>query len=238
MGGNGRERGIVHVLPQVGQVVRLYSLAVQEGKESPAFKSRVAEVMEGKAAIELPINEETGRIGFFPVGSRWNLSYVGPDGTKFGFATEIVGSKQDNISMLVISLPQRQDIQKFQRRDFVRVPAAFDMAVKTTDMRNYHFLATTIDVSGGGLAFECSSKYVLQEKDQLLIWMALPNRGNTAVDHVHAEAEITRVKQPETKGEHQVVSVKFMQISEGDRVKIVRACYEKQLEWKKKRVDS
>lgn len=90
-------------------------------------------------------------------------------------------------------------------------------------------------MSGGGLSFTCEESYRLKEKDALQIWLSLPSKTGH-VFHAFAVMEIVRIKPAAEKGLHQWVSGKFVQISEADRAKVVRACYERQLELRKKGV--
>lgn len=223
------------VLPHVGQVIWLCPYTTSQEKSKLVYKSRVADIQDNIIIIELPINEDhPSGISAYVVGSKWQCWYMGGDGSRYDFQTEILGKRRENIPLLELKPPQKGQVTRTQRRHFVRVPTHIEIAVKTVDrIRNYHFLTRTIDLSGGGLAFSCSDKYVLREKDVLKIWLALPSRSHKVV-HAYAVGEIIRVKPPEQKGENQWVSIKFTQIHETDRAKIIRACFERQLELRDK----
>lgn len=223
------------VLPQIGQVIWLSPYTTSNEKSKLVYKSRVADIQDNIIIIELPINEtHPSGLSSYVVGSKWQCWYIGGDGSRFDFQTEILGKRRENIPMLELRPPVKGQVTRTQRRHYVRVSAHVEIAVKTDDrVRNYHFLTRTIDLSGGGLAFYCPDKYVLQEKDRLEIWLALPNRSHK-VTHVFAIGEIIRVKPPEEKGGNQWVSVKFSEIQEGERAKVIRACFERQLELRNK----
>ncbi len=223
------------VLPQVGQIIWMSPFTTSQEKSKLVYKSRIADIDEEMIVIELPTNEHhSGGIGSYVVGSRWQCWYMGADGSRFDFNTEITGKRKENIPMLELKTPGKESITRTQRRHFVRVSVHVEIAVKTDDrIRNYHFLARTVDLSGGGLAFSCPDKYVLHEKDQLKIWFALPSKANKVV-HAHAVGQITRIKPAEEIGANQWVSVKFTEISESDRAKIIRSCFERQLELRNK----
>ncbi|MGD8189175.1 flagellar brake protein [Brevibacillus ginsengisoli] len=223
------------MLPQIGQVIWLSPYTTSIERSKLVYKSRVADIQNDMIIIELPINEtHPSGISSYVVGSRWQCWYIGGDGSRFDFQTEIIGKRRENIPMLELKPPVKTEVTRTQRRHFVRVSTHVEIAVKIDDrVRNYHFLARTIDLSGGGLAFSCPDKYTLQEKDQLKIWLALPSKSNK-VGHAYAVGEIIRVKRPEEKGGNQWVSVNFMEIKEGDRAKVIRACFERQLELRNK----
>lgn len=226
------------MLPRVGQTIRLQFTGSSEDEQGmEAFKSRITDLTEELASIELPTSESTGRTGVFRPGTSCLVWYVGEDGSRYEFQSSIVSRESGHIPVLLLQLPKKEEIVRTQRRNYLRIETALDIAVKHQDpMRRYHFLARTIDISGGGLSFTCDESYRLREKDVLQVWIALPSK-NGQVQHAFAELEVVRQKAPEEKGLHQWISGKFTNISEQDRVKVVRACYERQLELRKKGVE-
>ncbi|NNV02177.1 MULTISPECIES: flagellar brake protein [Bacillales] len=223
-------------LPRIGQTLRLSLVHASEERNGQTFKTRVADLTEEHIVIELPISEATGRTGPFPAGTECNVWYIGDDGSRYEFRTVINGRQSENIPVLLIRKPEKTAVKRTQRRSYLRINTAVEIAVKTTDpVRRYHFLTRTINLSGGGISFTCEASYRLQVKDRLQVWMALPGK-NGQVQHAYGVVEIVRCNPAEEKGLHQWISGKFVQISEADRAKIVRACYERQLDWRKKGV--
>lgn len=224
------------MLPRIGQTIRLNFMSSSEETELHTFKSRVVDMKDDVAFIELPTSENTGRTGVFQPGTACVVWYVGEDGSRYEFRSTIVGRQSNHIPVLLLQLPAKEEIVRTQRRNYLRIDTTVDIAVKLNDpIRRYHFLARTLDISGGGLSFSCEEGYHLQEKDNLHVWISLPNK-NGQVQHAFVEMEIVRQKPAEEKGLHQWISGKFTQISEQDRAKVVRACYERQLELRKKGV--
>jgi len=222
------------MFPRIGQTLRM-CLVTQSQENSPeTYKTRVADLRQDLAAIELPISETTGRSRLFQPGTEWDVWYIADDGSRYDFRTEVVGKSNDNIPVLLIKLPSKDSLKRTQRRNYLRMNASVEIAVKTEHpVRQYHFLARTVDLSGGGLSFTCPDSYRLQVHDRLHVWMSLPSRSGQ-VAHAQAVVEIMRTTPPREKGQHQWISGKFVQINERDQSKIVRACYERQLELRKK----
>ncbi|KQL49271.1 glycosyltransferase [Brevibacillus choshinensis] len=224
------------MLPRIGQSIRLTFAGSSEDPRLHTYKSRVVDIKDEVASIELPTNEETGRTGLFGAGAACEVWYVGEDGSRYEFHSSIVGRQSEHIPVLFLQFPSKEEIQRTQRRNYLRIDSSLDIAVKLDDpIRRYHFLARTVDISGGGLSFTCDETYRLQENDKLHVWISMPNKTGQ-VQHAYAEMEIVRQKGAEKKGLHQWISGKFVQISEQDRAKVVRACYERQLELRKKGV--
>ncbi|MGN7468915.1 flagellar brake protein [Brevibacillus sp. SAFN-007a] len=226
------------VLPRVGQSIRLhFTGSSEEEQDLGVYKSRITDMTEELASIELPTSENTGRTGVFRPGTSCLVWYIGEDGSRYEFRSSIVKRESGHLPVLLLPLPKKEEIVRTQRRNYLRIDAALDIAVKHQDpLRRYHFLAKTMDISGGGLSFSCDESYRLREKDVLQVWIALP-RKNGNVQQAYAELEIVRQKAPAEKGLHQWISGKFTKISEQDRVKVVRACYERQLELRQKGVE-
>lgn len=224
------------MLPRIGQTLRLNVNSSSEEARAHSFKSRVTDSKDGIAAIELPTSENTGRTGLLDVGTPCSVWYVGEDGSRYEFQSSIVGRQSEPLPVLFLQLPAKEDIVRTQRRNYLRIDSSLDIAVKLIDpIRNYHFITRTVDLSGGGLSFTCKDSYHLQENDTVQVWMAFPSKSGQ-MQHASAELQIVRVKPAEEKGLNQWVSGKFIQISEADRVKVVRACYERQLDLRRKGV--
>ncbi|UFJ42808.1 flagellar brake domain-containing protein [Brevibacillus humidisoli] len=219
------------VLPRLGQVIWLRPHADNVQKSSQTFKSRIADVDGATAAMEIPTDEQTGRPGFFSQGTKWLVWYFGTDGSRYEFQTEVVGRRNENIPLVLIHIPDKNQFTRTQRRNFVRVDVNVEIAVKLEDKsRNYHFLTHTVDLSGGGLAITCPDTYHLIVGDRLKLWMALPMRSGV-IEHVAAVGECTRIQEQESRSSrHFWISIKFVEISESDRAKIIRICFERQLE--------
>ncbi|MBG9771930.1 flagellar brake domain-containing protein [Brevibacillus laterosporus] len=221
------------VLPQVGQVMRLSLASLSEEQSKKVYKTRVADYSEKNFAIELPIDEETGRTESLPIGTTCSVWYVGQDGSRFDFETKIIGTKQENISMLLMEKVAKEQIIRTQRRGYLRVPASFEISVSYPDIRGKQkILAKTLDISGGGLAFACPKNHILQEEQEIDMWISFPSKTGT-VSHAFAKAQVTRVQEQELS-DFNWISLQFTTISEADRAKIVRVCYERQLEIRQK----
>ncbi|QOT00587.1 flagellar brake domain-containing protein [Brevibacterium sp. JNUCC-42] len=221
------------VLPQVGQVMRLSLASLSEEQNKQVYKTRVADYSEKMFAIELPIDEETGRTKTLPIGTTCSVWYVGQDGSRFDFVTKILGTKQENIPMLLLEKVAKEQIVRTQRRGYLRVPASFEVSVSYPNIRGKQkILAKSLDISGGGLAFACPKAHILQEQQEVDMWISLPSKTGS-VSHAFATALVARVQEQELS-DFNWISLQFVAISEADRAKIVRVCYERQLEIRQK----
>lgn len=237
-GGIGNKGGTtLSTYPQVGQILRMNLVTLQKDKAKQVYKTRVSDIIGDVLAIEVPIEEDTGRGYRIPEGMEISIWFMGEDGSRYDFRSAISGYRTDNIPVLLLKLPPIQEVNRTQRRNYLRVDTQLEISVKAADsVRNYHFLARTSDISGGGLSFTCSDQYQLKDHDKLSIWIVIPLKNGTIM-HAQAEGEVTRLKKLEDVPQTQWVSVKFVNINESDQSKVVRACYERQLELRKKGIE-
>ncbi|WP_400163811.1 flagellar brake protein [Brevibacillus sp. TJ4] len=220
--------------PQIGQTVYVNIRDSSEETGVATLKSRVSDIRDSIALIELPISENTGRTGLLDVGTACEIWYIAKDGSRYDFPSSVVGRELEPFPVLLLELPAAEKINRTQRRNFLRIETGVDIAIKMIDsVRSYHFVARTIDLSGGGLSFRCADSYRIGVGDQLHVWIALPGKTGQ-VQHAYAVLEVVRQVVEEERGYFQWISGKFIQISEVDRAKVVRACYERQLELRKK----
>lgn len=128
------------MFPRIGQIVRLNFFDSSEETQAHTFKSRVADIQDDMAAIELPISEKTGRIGVFAPGTQCEVWYVGEDGSRYDFRSCIEGRQNEQIPVLMLRLPPKENVRRTQRRHYLRIATVQDIAVKLEDStRSYHF---------------------------------------------------------------------------------------------------
>lgn len=211
------------MLPKINQtlVVRIASSA--EDEEQRTYRSRVADLLDDHLLIEAPIRSSLRPRWPFQAGDKLFVEYTADDGTNRNFDTRVLGFAEDNVTLAKVEKPSPQQISRVQRRDYLRVPAKLELAIQTN---NAHFIAVTVDLSGGGLSFLYDRTEPLTENQGLSCWLLLHNK-NRANEHVPFYAEIVRIKQIESK---QLVMIKYSKLNEADRQKIVRYCLERQLD--------
>ncbi len=216
------------MLPKVNQTLFLQVASSDEEETKIEYKSRIADIAEDRMLIEVPLNEKTGKYKKLYLGDELSAYFLSDGGVKNFFSTHVLGFKEEVIRLIAIENPDPESITKVQRRTFLRVAAELELAIKFSSVR---FLAMTDDVGGGGISFITEGKWQLKSGDILDCWLLLPYK-NGSVDHANFRPEIVRVKQLES-GRNQVMA-KFSEISDGERQKIIRYCFERQLEFRKR----
>ncbi|TDF99322.1 flagellar brake protein [Paenibacillus piri] len=217
------------MLPTVNQILYIQVNSIDEEEAKQEHKSRIADVNQGYISMEVPLNEKTGRLKRLYVGDELSAYYITEGGVKNYFTSSVLGFSDDVIRLVMIKKPEPETITKVQRRNFLRVPAELEIAVKFSEQ--LQFTALTDDVGGGGISFICDGYIPLAAQQTVSCWL-LANYRNGQIEHIPFKGELVRIKPLET-GKQQVM-MRFAEISDKDRQKIIRYCFERQLEFRKR----
>ncbi|MFE4710939.1 MULTISPECIES: flagellar brake protein [Paenibacillus] len=191
------------------------------------YRSRIAETEDEAFLIEIPMQEGSGRLKKLTVGDELSVYFMTEGGIKNYFYTHVVGFKEDVIRMVRVRKPAPESIFKIQRRSFLRVSAELELAVKSSN--GNRFLVRTEDVGGGGTSFLTDAKVKLDVEDKLSCWLLVPYRNGTS-EHVNFEGEVVRIKTLENG--RSLAMLKFAAISDTERQKIIRYCFERQFDFR------
>lgn len=213
--------------PKVNDLVYIHVASVDKKVQEKEYKSRIADEEEDSFLIEVPIESGTGRLKRLVIGDELSVYFLSEGGIKNFFNTYVTGFADDKVQMIRIRKPEPETITKIQRRNFLRVVADLEIAVRMKD--NTRFITYTEDVSGGGVSFKCDSKYNISQDDQLYCWLLIPYK-NGSIDHVPFEAKVVRIKKLET--DRVIAMLKLVSISDMERQKIIRYCFERQFDFK------
>lgn len=214
---------------KVGQTIHL-ELKVPDGDQKQRFKSKVLDYERTFVYIDFPVNEENKKPSFFMEGTEFRIWFAGKDQAVYSFETQVLGKVDRGIPMLVLKDPGRDEYIRIQRREYVRVDTAVDVAVHPIRDGLSPFTTVTLDISGGGAALVLQGNHKLREKDVLDLWISIPFRIG-GIEYVHAKAEVIRI----IDGKSPIkCSCKFTEINEHDRQKVIRYAFEKQLERNRK----
>lgn len=217
------------MLPNVNQFLYLHVASSDEEEASIEYKSRIADSNNDEIIIDVPIIEGTGVLKRLFLGDELSAYYISNDGVKSYFNSHVLGFKEDVIKLIRIRKPDPDNITKVQRRNFLRVAAELEIAISMSS--HARFTGMTDDVGGGGISFLADAKWPIKQGTILDCWLLVSYR-NGSVDHSQFKAEVVRVKTLET-GNNQIMT-KFTSISDGERQKIIRYCFERQLDIRKK----
>ncbi|QAY66184.1 flagellar brake protein [Paenibacillus protaetiae] len=215
------------MLPKINQMLFLHVATPDEEEAGKEYKARIADWNDEFILMETPIHEQSGRMKKLFLGDELSFYYITETGVKHYFGSHVLGFQQDAIPLVKIRTPDTDRITKVQRRNFLRVPAELEIAVKLPD--HEQFVAVTDDVGGGGISFLCESKWQLHPGQLLVCWLLL-NYKNGTIEHAPFAAEIVRIV--EVAAARKQVMIKFVSINDYERQKIIRYCFERQFDFR------
>lgn len=176
----------------------------------------------------------------YPVMIAQGQSFTGQliiDGIVYQFISKLLRKKIHPIPVWVVSLPD--ELKKVQLRSFVRtsamIPVQFKLILPLVNndpgdpADNPTFSVQTKDISGGGLQLVTRQAFDIGAKGQLVI--DIPEGGI-----IMAIGEVVRVEQPQQETPVFWVGIKFTEVQERDRSKLIKYIFKKQLEQRQKGV--
>lgn len=196
------------------------------------FKCRVVEMIKNKVFIDYPINLTTGRTDIFPVGTSFGAFYVMDENAAYRFPTEIMGRKNRKVPMLQIHYDPAQ-VEKIQRREYVRVDANLDIALTDTNPEGHAFTSLTSDISGGGLAVNLP-KEINIENDRVFEIVVVLRMDDQELHYIFAKTRAIRTHH-KTDRQYPILSMEFVEIEERDRQRIIQFCFDTQLKQRRER---
>ncbi|WP_223066611.1 flagellar brake protein [Paenibacillus caui] len=213
--------------PKINDFVYIQVASGDEKENKTEYKSRISDTEEEAFLIEVPMEIGHNRLKRLYIGDELSVYFIGESGTKNYFNTYVLGFTNDVVRQVRIRKPDPVSITQIQRRNFLRVPAELELAVCLKN--GERFLVRTDDVGGGGVSFFSEGSHVIIEEEQLDCWLLVPYR-NGSVEHVPFEAEVIRKKKLDN-GKEQIM-LKFIGITDYERQKLIRYCFERQLEFR------
>ena len=194
------------------------------------FRCRVVDQGENLIYIDYPINVVTKKTSFLVDGAQFRVTFMTEEKQSFAFNTEVLGRKGGTVPMIILSCPSPEEFLKIQRREYVRVETKIDVSL---EFDGQYTPLVTEDISAGGLAVILNRPVNFQEGDEAKLTIVLPY-SNGDIKYVQTSAIIVRIFE---KDEIRIASIQFTDTDDIDKQHIVRFCFERQLQVRKKELN-
>ena len=194
------------------------------------FRCRVVEQGENFIYIDYPVNVITKKTSFLVDGAQFRVSFMTEAKQSFAFNTEVLGRKGGTVPMIILSCPPPEEFLKIQRREYVRVETKADVSI---EFNGQFTPLVTEDISAGGLAVILNRPVNFKDGDEVKLTLVLPY-SNGDIKYVQTSAVIVRIFE---KGEIRLASIQFTDTDDLDKQHIVRFCFERQLQLRKKELN-
>jgi c-di-GMP-binding flagellar brake protein YcgR len=214
----------------------ILTLELDSPKGQEKFKCRLVDRKGDHFYIDYPISLKTNRTAFLMDGTKLTATFIGHDGSSvYSFESEINGRIKSNIPMLVISYPGDKNVKKIQRRQFVRIETAIDIAIHPLEYEFSPITAITLDISAGGATVLIPRTTELKSGMSVLTWLVLIMQ-NGEYHYMKLQSRVVRIiANSETRNK---VSLQFIDADSQEKQLLLRLCFERQLENKKKGLSS
>lgn len=196
------------------------------------YRCRVVEKIENQIFIDYPINENTGKTVYLMNESQLKVSFVSTDSSVYMFETQVLGRTIKGIPMIILSYPGKESLYRIQRRQFVRVETATDVAIHSTNQNFSPIVSITSDISAGGASVLLPPETKLTSGIIINTYFVLPMLSEE-YHYVSLKSEVIRMIEGKN-GDRDKVSLKFKEISEHVRLLFIKFCFERQLMVRKK----
>ncbi|MGD7007970.1 flagellar brake protein [Metabacillus sp. 84] len=211
---------------EIGSVMTLEPL----DQPGDMYRCKLVSMDEATISIDYPVSETTGKTGFLVNGTLLSCLVVGSDQNPYRFETAVMGRRKENIPVILLKLPQKNDILKIQRRQYVRIDTDVNVAVHSPDGVFPAFVSVTSDLSAGGAAIIIPEDIEIEERQPLTVWLSLPLQDGT-ISYVKMDSESIRVY--EESGVKKA-TIQFLNMNDLSLQKIIRFCFDQQILTRKK----
>ncbi|MBC8081067.1 MAG: flagellar brake domain-containing protein, partial [Gorillibacterium sp.] len=184
------------MLPNINQLLFMQMKVLDEEEANQEYKSRIADISETELMIEVPLNENTGRLKRLVQGDELSAYFLSEEGYKYFFSTTVIGFREDVIRLVRIRKPLQEEITRTQRRNFLRVTADLELSLQLAD--GSYQIVNTDDIGGGGISFLVDSGKGISLEEPISCWLLLPMRGGK-MGHVQFKGVVIRMKPQDNK---------------------------------------
>lgn len=203
-----------------------------EENDGEQYRSKLIDKNSKYLIIDYPTNVTTKRTAILPLQSRLKISFIDKNRRVYQFETTLIKRvKTSKILGLAVVYPEKDEIKRIQRRNYVRIHTSIDVAIHSPNSSFLPIITVTNDISGGGLSIIVPEDTELESGMEAEVWMVLP-RNNGKNDYICAKSETVDLF--EEKDEPMKASFKFVDIDENDKQRIIRFVFDKQREERRK----
>lgn len=204
----------------------------ESANDKEEYRCKVADIEDGKIFIDYPVNIQTNRTVFLLDRMQLAASFIDPASSSaiYMFRTEVIGRVKKKIPLLMLHDPGLSDYLRVQRRKFVRVQTAVDVAVQFEG--NPAFRTVTEDMSAGGAAIVLPHSIMVEEGETAHLYVVIPS-NNKENHYLELTASVVRIQSDEKSG-RSIASFQFENIRHIEQQFLMRFCFEKQLQLRKK----
>src|SRR5690625_2838606 len=159
-------------------------------KKEGTFLSKIIDRDENFLYVNDPRNIEPNKPLTNLIDEQITVNYV-QNGVPFKFNTSVIKHVNSTVPALVITIPDKDEIKKIQRREFVRIQTDVDVAMHFPDSATPPIVSVTYDISGGGASIIMPPKTEISTKQMVTLYFVL-HSTSVKYEYIKVDAEIIR----------------------------------------------
>ncbi|RLL48190.1 pilus assembly protein PilZ [Oceanobacillus piezotolerans] len=194
------------------------------------YRSKIIEITEEYLIIDYPISVDTNKTAFLARGTHFKASFVENE-VVYKFRSKIIKNAKLKVPALAVKYPEKEQIKKVQRREFVRIDTAVDVTVHSVNESFEPIVTVTSDISGGGISIIIPHEDYFQKGDRAQVMLVLPMLSGR---YYYIKAEVEVVINRSISNGVVASSLKFISIEKDAQQNILQFCFEKQREARQK----
>lgn len=198
---------------------------VQSDDLNNVFRSKVVDISDEHFFIDYPTHLSVENMQHLLEKKTLTMSYV-KQNTVFEFKTNIIKRKSLNVPTLMLSLPNKNEVKRIQRREFVRIETAVDVAVYCPENSFAPFTTVTKDISGGGASIIVPPSISLRNDQQVNLYIIIKSM-NSPYHYIQTEANVVLLRNEDNI---HTMAVQFLMDDEREQEKIIFYCFDTERE--------
>ncbi|AOZ90218.1 pilus assembly protein PilZ [Bacillus xiamenensis] len=203
---------------------------VNENKEVKTAKSKVLENNNDHIFINYPADKETGRTIYLNQQTEITVFFFDENQIPYKCTSEVIGKRKEDIPMIVISIPPKEEMVRLQRREYLRVDTMLKATITQNDVETFDTFI--VNISAGGVAIAVPEGVALQENGEVVTEFELPLKEPVKIKAV---AEMKRVYEDEQTGKTRAI-IEFTELTNDHQQYIMKYCFQQQLLTRLKKV--
>lgn len=201
-------------------------------KDHKQFRSKVMDIHKDYLVVDEPTHKQTFHPKFISKNKTFYVFYYKNNGI-YRFKSQLVDWVKKPFPKLMIKRPPEDKHEIVQRREYVRVETAVDVAVHCAYQSFSPFTTITHDISGGGISV-ITDQQVFERQLPVHVNIVLPMYSGEYY-YLFSKTQFLRYKQIDRDGV-QAAALKFTAISNRDRQQVVQYCFEQLRQQRKEEV--
>jgi two-component SAPR family response regulator/c-di-GMP-binding flagellar brake protein YcgR len=191
--------------------------------DGETFVTKIVEIGMHQLFIQHPTNRKKKMSA--ELGRQVSISFFNDRGQIFVYRSYL-GLEDHRLS---VAKPQEGSIRIVQRRSYVRVPAQLKISLDFFNGETREYV--THDISGGGIAFQCSDAHTFVMGELITGRVYVNNQPLPKM--IPFKAKIVGIRKDPPLCDHQLVAIAFVGMRESYRREIIRFCMQRQSDLRK-----